>query len=225
MGALRRMLAFVVSVALLCALVVVATNVWIIATTKGLIVSTEEAVSHDADCIIVLGAAVTPEEVPSGILEDRLDEAIALYFAGAAPKIIMSGNQELGYDEPSVMKEYAISQGVPSEDVFCDYAGYTTYETMYRARYVFGAERPIVVTQTYHLYRALYSANGLGMDAVGAASDFHEYDGQNYYDVREIGARTKDFFQVLMKAPATELDAPTSVDGDGDVSDAAMTKY
>lgn len=225
MGALRRMLAFVVSVALLCALVVVATNVWVVATTRSLIVSTEAAVSHDADCIIVLGAAVTPEEVPSGILEDRLDEAIALYFAGAAPKIIMSGNQELGYDEPSVMKEYAVSQGVPSEDVFCDYAGYTTYETMYRARYVFGVERPIVVTQTYHLYRALYSANGLGMDAVGAASDFHEYDGQSYYDVREIGARTKDFFQVLMKTPATELDAPTSVDGDGDVSDAEMTKY
>lgn len=225
MGALKRMLAFVVAVVLLCALAVVATNAWAVGTTKDLVVTPEEAQGHDADCIIVLGAAVTPEEVPSGILEDRLDEAIALYFAGAAPKIIMSGNQELGYDEPSVMKEYAVSRGVPSEDVFCDYAGYTTYETMYRARYVFGVQRPIVVTQTYHLYRALYSANGLGMTALGVPSDFHEYDGQSYYDVREVGARTKDFFQVLFKTPASEMDAPVSIDGDGDVSDAQMTKY
>lgn len=225
MGALRQLAAFVVSVVLLCAVAIVATNAWVVLSTKQDIVTCDEAAFHGADCIVVLGAAVTPEETPSGILQDRLDRAIELYFAGVAPKIIMSGNQELGYDEPSVMKEYAVSQGVPSEDVFCDFAGYTTYETMYRARNVFGVERPVVVTQTYHLYRALYSANGLGMDAVGVPSDFHEYDGQDYYDVREVGARTKDFFQTMMKTPATELDAPTSLDGDGDVSDSAMTKF
>lgn len=135
----------------------------------------------------------------------------------------MSGNQEPGYDEPSVMKQYAVDRGVPSDDVFCDYAGYNTYDTMYRAANVFGAQRAVVVTQTYHLYRALYAAQGLGMEALGVASDFHEYDGQDYYDLREVGARTKDFFQVWAKVPATELDAPVSLEGNGDDSDAQLT--
>ncbi len=222
--AVRTVLAFIVAVVVLGALVIAGTNAYVVGTTRGDIVSEDEAAGFAADCIVVLGAAVTPAEEPSGILEDRLDEAIALYRAGAASKIIMSGNQEPGYDEPSVMKAYAVERGVASEDVFCDYAGYNTYDTMYRAANVFGAQRVIVVTQTYHLYRALYAAEGLGMEAVGASSDFHEYDGQNYYDLREIGARTKDFFQVLAKVPATEVDAPVSLDGDGDASDARMTE-
>ena len=121
------------------------------------------------------------------------------------------------------MKQYAVDRGVPSDDVFCDYAGYNTYDTMYRAANVFGAQRAVVVTQTYHLYRALYAAQGLGMEALGVASDFHEYDGQDYYDLREVGARTKDFFQVWAKVPATELDAPVSLEGNGDDSDAQLT--
>lgn len=221
--AVKTVLAFVVAVIVLAALVVVGTNAYVIGTTKGDIVSEEEAASFGADCIVVLGAAVTPEEEPSGILEDRLDEAVALYHAGAASRIIMSGNQEPGYDEPSAMKEYAVAQGVPSEAIFCDYAGYNTYDTMYRAANVFGAQRAIVVTQTYHLYRALYAAEGLGMDVVGTPSDFHEYDGQNYYDLREVGARTKDFFQVWAKTPATEMDAPVSLEGDGDAADEQLT--
>ncbi len=221
--AVKSMLAFVVAVVLLFALVVAGANAYVIGTTKDRIVSEGEAAAFAADCIVVLGAAVTPSEEPSGILEDRLDEAISLYQAGAASKIIMSGNQEPGYDEPSVMKEYAVSCGVPSDAIFCDYAGFNTYDTIYRAANVFGAQRAIVVTQTYHLYRALYAAQGLGMDAVGVPSDFHEYDGQEYYDVREIGARTKDFFQVLAKTPATEVDAPVSLDGSGDASDAQMS--
>lgn len=221
--AVKSMLAFIVAVVLLCMLVIGGTNLWVIGTTRDDIVSVEDAAGFEADCIVVLGAAVTPEEEPSGILEDRLDQAIALYQEGAAPRIIMSGNQEPGYDEPSVMKAYAVERGVASEDVFCDYAGYNTYDTMYRAANVFNAQRVIVVTQTYHLYRALYAAEGLGMEAEGVASDFHEYEAQRYYDVREIGARTKDFFQVLAKVPATELDAPVSLEGDGNDSDAQMT--
>ena len=97
-----------------------------------------------------------------------LDDGIALYFAGAAPKIIMSGdNSTVSYNEVKAMKDYAVAQGVPSEDVFCDHAGFSTYESMYRAKHVFGAERIVVATQTYHLYRALYAASGLGLEAVG----------------------------------------------------------
>lgn len=221
--AVKALLAFIVAVVIVGASIIGGTNAYVVVTTKDDIVSEAEAAAFQADCIVVLGAAVTPEEEPSGILEDRLDQAIALYQAGASPRIIMSGNQEPGYDEPSVMKQYAVDRGVPSDDVFCDYAGYNTYDTMYRAANVFGAQRAVVVTQTYHLYRALYAAQGLGMEALGVPSDFHEYDGQDYYDLREVGARTKDFFQVWAKVPATELDAPVSLEGNGDDSDAQLT--
>lgn len=218
--AVRFVIAAVLAVALAAALVVGGTNAAVVLSTRGDIVDSETAASYDADAIIVLGASVLPSGVPSGILKDRLDDAIALYFAGAAPKIIMSGdNGSASYNECAAMKRYAVSQGVPSEDVFCDHAGFSTYETMYRARYVFGAERVVVATQTYHLYRALYAAKGLGMDAVGVASDYRDYANQTWYDLREIGARTKDFFQVLFKVPSTYVGEPISLDQSGDVTD------
>ena len=114
------------------------------------------------------------------------------------------------------MKNYAISKGVPSEDIFCDHAGFSTYESMYRAKHVFGVERMIVVTQTYHLYRALYAANGLGIDAVGVESDLHTYGGQPMFDLREIPARTKDFFQTLIANPSKFVGDPISLNGSGD---------
>ena len=134
------------------------------------------------------------------ILQDRLDCGIALYKAGAAPKIIMSGdNSTEHYNECAAMKRYAIAQGVPSEDIFCDHAGFSTYESMYRAKNVFGCSRVVIATQTYHLYRALYSAHALGVDAIGVASDYRSYGKQTWYDVREIPARTKDFFQGALR--------------------------
>lgn len=218
--AVRFVIAAMLAVALAAALVVGGTNAAVVLSTRGDIVDSETAASYDADAIIVLGASVLPSGMPSGILKDRLDDAIALYFAGAAPKIIMSGdNGTASYNECAAMKRYAVSQGVPSEDVFCDHAGFSTYETMYRARYVFGAERVVVATQTYHLYRALYAAKGLGMDAVGVASDYRDYSNQTWYDLREIGARTKDFFQALFKVPSTYVGEPISLDQSGDVTD------
>ena len=157
--AVKSLLAFVVAVVLLFVLVVAGTNAYVIGTTKDRIVSENEAAAFAADCIVVLGAAVTPSEEPSGILEDRLDEAISLYHAGAASKIIMSGNQEPGYDEPSVMKEYAVSCGVPSDAIFCDYAGFNTYDTMYRAANVFGA--PVTETLVDGVKRVVLDTTSL----------------------------------------------------------------
>ena len=112
----------------------------------------------------------------------------------------MSGdNSTVSYNEVQVMKDYAISQGVPSHDIFCDHAGFSTYESMYRAKHVFGAERIVVATQTYHLYRALYAAQGLGLESLGVASDYHDYSKQLQYDLREIPARTKDFFKTVRR--------------------------
>lgn len=214
-----RLLAAVLAIAFAVVLVFAGTNAAAILTTQDDIVDQQTAAAFDADAIIVLGASVYPDGTPSGILQDRLDDGIALYFAGAAPKIIMSGdNGTESYNECWAMKQYAISQGVPSEDVFCDHAGFSTYETMYRARHVFGADRVVIATQTYHLYRAVYDAQGVGMEAIGVPSDYGEYVNQSWYDFREIFARTKDFFQVLMKTPSTYVGDSISLDQSGDVT-------
>ncbi len=215
-----RLLAAVLAIAFAVVLVFAGTNAAAILTTQDDIVDQQAAASFDADAIIVLGASVYPDGTPSGILQDRLDDGIALYFAGAAPKIIMSGdNGTESYNECWAMKQYAISQGVPSEDVFCDHAGFSTYETMYRARHVFGADRVVIATQTYHLYRAVYDAQGVGMEAIGVPSDYGEYANQSWYDIREVFARTKDFFQVLFSVPSTFVGDPISLDQSGDVTD------
>ena len=209
----------VVAAVLAVVAVFAVTNVVTIVGAKGSIVSAEEASISSADAIVVLGASVYADGTPSGILQDRLDDGIALYFAGVAPKIIMSGdNGTASYNEVRVMKQYAIARGVPSEDIFCDHAGFSTYESMYRAKYMFGCERIVVATQTYHLYRALWSAKSLGMQATGVPSDYREYQKQLQYDIREIPARTKDFFKALLRVPSTYVGDAISLDQDGDVT-------
>ena len=209
----------VVAAVLAVVAVFAVTNVVTIVGAKGSIVSAEEASISSADAIVVLGASVYADGTPSGILQDRLDDGIALYFAGVAPKIIMSGdNGTASYNEVRVMKQYAIARGVPSEDIFCDHAGFSTYESMYRAKYVFGCQRIVVATQTYHLYRALWSAKSLGMQATGVPSDYREYQKQLQYDIREIPARTKDFFKALLRVPSTYVGDAISLDQDGDVT-------
>lgn len=218
-GCLRRVLDMIVAVALAIVAVFAVTNVVTIVGSKGSIVSADEASISSADAIVVLGASVFADGTPSGILQDRLDDGIALYFAGVAPKLIMSGdNGTESYNEVRVMKQYAIAQGVPSEDIFCDHAGFSTYESMYRAKYVFGCQRIVVATQTYHLYRALWSAKSLGMQATGVSSDYHEYQKQLQYDIREVPARTKDFFKALFRMPSTYVGDAISLDQDGDVT-------
>lgn len=196
------------------------TNAVVIGVGGGKIVTAEEAEHFDADCILVLGASVHPDGSPSIILQDRVNRAVELYNAGVAPKIIMSGdNSTAEYNEVRSMKNYAIEQGVPSEDIFCDHAGFSTYESMYRVQSIFGAERVVVVTQTYHQYRALYDANGLGLEAVGVPSDIHTFTQQLWFDIREIPARTKDFFYTLFKVPFAFDGESISLDQSGDITE------
>ena len=170
------------------------------------IVSEEEAAEKGADCIIVLGAGLLPDGTPNRMLCDRLDKAIELYMSGAADKMIMSGDHgKKNYDEVNAMKNYALDRGVPDDDVFMDHAGFSTYETMYRAKAIFRVERPIIVTQKYHLYRAVYVAEKLGLDACGVDSYRVTYTGQRMRDVREAAARIKDFFSCIFKPTPTYL--------------------
>lgn len=172
----------------------------------------------DIDCIIVLGCRVNGE-TPSPMLSDRLLRGIELYDMNAAPKLLMSGDHgQVKYDEVNAMKQFAIDRGVPSEDVFMDHAGFSTYETMYRAKEVFAAKRVIIVTQSYHLYRAVYIAEKLGLEAWGVDSDLQSYIRQPYYDMREILARDKDFVKVIIKPEPTYLGEVIPISGSGDLT-------
>lgn len=183
---------------------------------------TEEEVSglpEDVDCIMVLGCGLKQDGEPTRMLRDRLDQGIALYQAGAAPKLLMSGDHgRVHYDEVNKMKEYAIEQGVPSEDVFMDHAGFSTYESMYRAREIFQVESMIVVTQEYHLYRAIYDAEHMGIVTLGVPARQVRYGGQTMRDIREILARNKDIAACLVKPKPTYLGEAIPVSGDGDAT-------
>jgi len=179
----------------------------------------------DVDCIIVLGAGIWDGE-PSPMLADRLQQGIELYHAGVAPKIIMSGDHGSSeHDEVNIMKRYAIERGVPSEDIFMDHAGFSTYDSMFRARDVFQAKRVVIVTQKYHLYRAVYIANRLGLDAYGVNSDPRPYGGQIFREIREILARDKDFFKCIVEPDPTFLGEPIPISGNGDVTNDQGPSY
>lgn len=159
----------------------------------------------DADCIMVLGAGIRDDETPTPMLKDRLDTGILLYELGVAPKLLLTGdNGQVDHNEIHVMLNYVKRAGVPEEDIFCDHAGFSTYDSMYRAQSIFGVSSAIVVTQTYHEYRALYLGEKLGLEVKGVSSDQMKYSGQAVREVREVLARVKDFFKVITR-PESEL--------------------
>ena len=186
---------------------------------KKKIITKEEAEKlKNVDCILILGAQVMGDK-PSGMLEDRLQQGLELYREGVANKILVSGDHgRTDYDEVRVMKDYLIENGVPSENIFMDHAGFSTYDSMYRAKNIFKVEKLVVVTQEYHLYRAIYSANKLGMDAYGVSSDLHLYGGQEKREIREIFARNKDFVMCIFKPQAKFGGEEIPISGNGDVT-------
>ena len=208
---------FFLGLALLVLLLAV--NFYVRGSTKSRIMTVEQAVAEgDYDCVLVLGCQVR-DGVPSLMLRDRLDRGLELYGAGAAPKLLMSGDHgQTEYDEVNTMKAYAVERGAASGDVFMDHAGFSTYESLYRARDVFQARRVLIVTQEYHLYRALYIARALGLDAWGVSADGGSYRGQTYRELREIAARIKDAVQCIWKPKPTFLGDAIPVSGDGDAT-------
>ncbi len=217
-GVKRMMIIFLLAIFIGLASVTII-NLYIKFSVKDKILSPKEASELQADCILILGAGVWANNTPSPMLNDRLLQGIELYELGASDKLLMSGDHgSKDYDEVNVMKDFAIERGVPSEDIFMDHAGFSTYESMYRARDVFKAKKIIIVTQGYHLYRALYDAEGLGLEAYGVAADPREYAGQSYRELRESLARVKDFLYVIIKPEPTYLGEEIPVNGNGDVT-------
>lgn len=174
---------------------------------------------EDIDAIIVLGCGVHGD-TPTTLLADRLDAAISLYKeSGVAPKLLMSGDHGRDdYNEVAVMRQYAIDRGVPSEDIFMDHAGFSTYETMYRAREIFGVKKAVIVTQEYHLYRALYDARAMGIECCGVEATGHVFAAQLKWDARELLARSKDFFFSIFKPEPTYLGDTIDITGNGEVT-------
>lgn len=188
-------------------------------SAKDRIITVDKTASLDADCILILGAGVWDDGRPSYMLEDRLLQGIQLYENGASDRLLMSGDHgSKEYDEVNVMKQFAIDRDIISEHIFMDHAGFSTYESLYRARDIFKAEKIIIVTQKYHLYRALYIAEKLGLEAYGVASDPRQYFGQEIRDLREVLARVKDFFNVIIEPKPTFLGESIPVSGNGDLT-------
>ena len=217
---LRITAAAVACLALLAAAGVLGINGWVKHRTAAQIVSPEAAREWEADCILVLGCLVHPNGRPSDMLADRLEQAVVVYDLGCAPKLLMSGDHgRETYNEVAAMKQYALDAGVPEADIFQDHAGFSTYESLYRAKEIFGAKRVIIVTQQYHLYRALYIAEALELEAVGVAADAHRYVGQTVRELREILARNKDVLQCLFLPQPTYLGDPIDLRGDGRITE------
>ncbi|MFC1810268.1 vancomycin high temperature exclusion protein [Patescibacteria group bacterium] len=152
---------------------------------------------------IVFGAAVNPNtQLPSDILQDRIITAVDLYNKGKVEKLLMSGdNRVTHYNEPIVMKRFGEILSVDEDDLIMDFAGRRTYDTCYRAKEIFGLDKVILVTQEYHLYRALYTCRALGLDVIGVSASRQKYIDQSFYNLREIPATLLAFLEVHITRP------------------------
>ncbi len=216
----KRIVAVMLCLAVLGTAAVLGVNAYVKQSGSAMIVLPEEVDENlQFDCILVLGCLVKEGGRPSDMLADRLRRGVELYKNGAAPKLLMSGDHgRVEYNEVGAMKQYAINEGVPSQDVFMDHAGFSTYESIYRARSVFGAKSILIVTQEYHLPRALYIAKSFGLQAQGVAADYRSYVGQAGRDTREVLARVKDFGTSLFRPEPTFLGTGIPISGNGDLT-------
>ena len=197
---IKRFFKFIAFILVLCLCVLAVSNCVVVFSKYEK--STVDGFSGKADCILVLGASVLSDGTPCKMLADRLDTGIALYENGASDKILLSGytSAEDMYDEIKAMKNYCLERGVPESAIYTDGFGLSTYDSVVRAKRIYCAESVLIVTQKYHLDRALYVARSKGLEAVGVACDtgVGGYTDILNNQVREIFARTKAFFYCLL---------------------------
>ena len=176
-----------------------------------------------APAAVVFGAGLQRDGSPSPVLRDRVSAAVQLYEQGKVKKILMSGdNRFADYNEPAAMKDYAVSLGVPEDVIVLDYAGRRTYDTCYRAREIFGLDEALLVTQRFHLPRALFTCTGMRMKVNGVVADLRDYHTYSlrYWNIREIPATLVAVWQVWFSRPQPVLGEPEpifppDVPGDG----------
>ncbi len=163
---------------------------------------------------IVFGAGLRRDGTPTTVLADRVQTAATLYLEGKVEKLLMSGdNRFIYYNEPESMRRYALSLGVPDEAIVLDYAGRRTYDTCYRARHIFGVKSAILVTQGFHLPRALFLCNMLGVTAVGVSADLNDYRkiSRTVWTTREWIATLAAIVDLLQHKPAQVLGKPEPI--------------
>ena len=216
---LKYLLAGGIALLAIGVLAVVVPNIVICASSSNRIFDRSEIseLDKDFDCILVLGAGVYSDGTPTPMLNDRLVVACEAYEEGLSTRMIMSGDHiNDDYNEPTAMKRFATEQGVESKVIFLDHAGINTYDSVYRAINMYGAKKILIVTQKYHLYRAIYLANSLGAEAYGVSSNLRSYTLQPKYTAREWGARVKAFIMSWYKPEATYMSEKIDLSGDGD---------
>ena len=192
----------------------------VVGTSQNDIISIDEAKEiDDIDAILVLGCKVNPGGSPSLMLYNRLEKGVEVYNV-IGTKLLLSGDHgQKDYDEVNAMKDYILTEDINLDDVFLDHAGFSTYDSIYRAKYVFGAKKIIIVTQKYHLFRALYIAHSLGLEAYGVEAEKINYRYINIKnEIREVLARDKDFFKTIIKPKSKYLGEQIDLKGSGKVT-------
>lgn len=215
----KKVLIGLIILACLGIFIATAINFVVISKSDYKILDYDEAIKLESvDAILVLGCKVNGT-IPSMMLGNRLDMGIKLYN-GMNTKLLLSGDHGTKeYDEVNAMRDYVLEQNIDTHNVFLDHAGFSTYDSMYRAKEVFGIKKVIVVTQRYHLYRSLYIANELGIEAYGVAADDIPYPMINKKnEIREFLARNKDFVKVMFKPSSKYVGEPIDIAGDGNLT-------
>ena len=163
---------------------------------------------------IVFGAGLLRDGTPTAVLQDRVKTSVELYNNGTINKLLMSGdNRFKNYNEPAAMRDYALSLGIPADDIVLDYAGRRTYDTCYRAKYIFGLDEALLITQKFHLPRAIYTCNKLGIQSFGVIANQRTYrkSAYLYWQFREIFATTTAFLDVWVLKPLPVLGFPEPI--------------
>lgn len=218
----KRIISACLLIGFLIAQIPILINAYMFEFSNRYIITVDEASLESYDCVLVLGAGVWGNS-PSHMLEERLNRGIEVYNTGCTDRILMSGDHgREEYDEVNVMKGFAVDSGVEADTVFMDHAGFSTYESMYRARDVFKVKKVLIVTQEYHLYRAVYDARKLGLDAYGiAAGSLYNFSvaTNTYNDTREMLARCKDFIYCIIQPEPTYLGEAIPISSNGNLTD------
>ncbi|MBE6597074.1 MAG: SanA protein [Ruminococcaceae bacterium] len=195
---MKKFLLIAVSVIAAIAMVFSILNIAVLLRTDGSVQALDSLENEKFDCILVLGAGLRSDGSPSDMLEDRLKVAVELYRKGASDTLVLSGDCSGDhYDEVRSMKKYCLENGVDEADIICDNFGFSTYESVYNLRKSEEYSKVLIVTQRYHLYRAIYIAEEMDFEAYGMSASLRSYRGQLFRDLREGFARVKDFFQVM----------------------------
>lgn len=199
---MKKIFKYILIVLIVIILVPVIINFYVILSTKNRIVSGYSELLTDIDYIVILGAGIRRGK-PSPMLEDRLKTGISLYNNDISNKILITGDHmNDDYDEVTVMKNYLLEHGIPEEDIITDNYGISTYDSIYRVKNVYKSNKVVIVSQRYHLYRALFLSDNLDLESYGVEADLRYYYGQWYREIREILARNKDFIKGIIKPKA-----------------------